>query len=362
MEQYLTRTFDKLTVEEIKLICPKSMSFELSPETFQRIHSKVLDQLRGVKNEPTERRIDVKPTNSPVSTGSKTHKKSRVFKVLIIAAIICALIAVSAMAYYLGGGRFLANLFGEKSFSIIDEYVMSDVSHASDEHLCLTLESALTDGHYYYVVFSVSRMDGGNIVGLTPDAELKFTYATPSRIKPAYQIERFDTDESTDSCVYYIALIRSDNDISSMNMSLSRMYASDGSTAEISTDLTVEADFISCPLATGGAADSVFRNIELSPFCLWIDVYEAWENDDSLSDGLPIYDIYIKFADGNTVGATAEQFSDFEYLESIGWGGIQYPNGTNQSYISISFAEFIDIGKVDAAIIDGIEYPVSVSE
>ena len=140
------------------------------------------------------------------------------------------------------------------------------------------------------------------------------------------------------------------------------MYAFDGSLEDIPAALSVKADFVSCPLATGGDRESIFRNIELSPFGLWIDVFEAWEDDDSLSDGLPIYDIYLKYEDGKQIGATAEQFADAEYLEGIGWGGVQLPNGTHQSYISVRFAQFVDSSKVKAIVINGQEYLLSMED
>ena len=139
------------------------------------------------------------------------------------------------------------------------------------------------------------------------------------------------------------------------------MFAYDGSVEDIPASLEVEADFTTCPLAVGGDED-VFRSIELSPFGLWIDVYEDWETDDSLSAGVPIYDVFLLFEDGSQVGARAEQFADPDSLEKIGWGGTQLPNGTHQSYISIRFSQFVDIDKVKAVIINGREFPLQMSE
>lgn len=39
---------------------------------------------------------------------------------------------------------------------------------------------------------------------------------------------------------------------------------------------------------------------------------------------------------------------------------MQRPNGTNQSFISINFAGFVDIAKVESVIIGGEEIPVSL--
>ena len=117
-----------------------------------------------------------------------------------------------------------------------------------------------------------------------------------------------------------------------------------------------------CERSTYPRVEFSIHNIELSPFGLWIDVFEAWEDDDSLSEGLPIYDIYLRYEDGKQIGATAEQFANAVYLEGIGWGGVQMPNGTHQSYISIRFAQFVYSSKVKAIVINGQEYSLSMED
>ena len=103
----------------------------------------------------------------------------------------------------------------------------------------------------------------------------------------------------------------------------------------------------------------MIRNIELSPFSLWIDVYEPWEQDNGPVTEVPTHGVALKFRDGGTVGASAAQFADGEYLQSICWDAIQRPNGTNQSLIFIRFLP-LDIGKVVSVVIDGVEYPVKL--
>ena len=348
MEKAMTRAFDMLTVEEMSLIIPEKMSFELPADVFRRIQDSVF--------------LKIQTAESNESKKAQPSTRHHHIKALLIAAIIVVLLAASAMAVYLSGGsRFIDQLFGSQNYSMIEGYVMSDIAQAEDEHLSLTLESALTDGHYYYVVFSVESIDGSSIEALFPDVSFNFIKEIPSRVQPAFQIEKMDTEENSAAKSFYIVLIRSDDALTSMGMELHRLFALDNGEEAINCNLSVETDFLSCPIARGGASDGVFRNVELSPFCLWIDVYESWEHSDALSAGLPIYDISIKFADGDTIGATVSQFADYEYMESIGWGGMQRPNGTNQSYISVNFADFIDIARVEAVIIGGEEIPVSLA-
>lgn len=355
MEQILNNAFDGLTVEELDSICPVQITSELSTETFERIRNQVMAQISTAAKTTAEIREALRH-DAPSG-------RIKLTRTLIIAAIVVVLAAVSVLAISLSGGRFLASLFGRDNYSIVEEYVMSDIAQVSDGKYSLTLESALSDGHYNYAVFSVKSVDGSSLGNRFPDVEFDFTLENPSRIKPGFQLERLDTDDSSDNCAYFVALIHSSQStIRSMQMNVSRMYSLNGSLEDIPVALSVKADFVSCPLATGGDSESIFHNIELSPFGLWIDVFEAWEDDDSLSEGLPIYDIYLRYEDGKQIGATTKQFADVEYLEGIGWGGVQLPNGTHQSYISIRFAQFIDSSKVKAIIINGQEFLLSMED
>ena len=355
MDQVLTKAFDGLTIEEISSIFPQRMTMEADRETLAHIRNRVLERLgAAAKAQDT--------AFPPQQPAMPMRKRQKLTRTLLIAAVITLLAAVGALALSPGGGRFLASLFGQENFDIVEQYIMADLAQTSDGRFKLTLESALSDGHDYYVVFSVGSLDGSSLGGRFPDVRFSFDLETPSRIMPGFQLERLDTGENTDNCAYYIALIRSSQSaIRSMRMEISRMFAFDGSLEDIPADLSAEAEFAPCPLSVGGAEDGAFRNIELSPFGLWIDVYEEWEGTDALSRGLPLYDIFLLYQDGSRVGAKAEQFADPDYLEALGWGGMQMPNGTHQSYISVRFIRFVDIGKVKAVIIQGREYPLSMA-
>ena len=74
---------------------------------------------------------------------------------------------------------------------------------------------------------------------------------------------------------------------------------------------------------------------------------------------VPKHGVVLKFRDGGTVGASAAQFTDGEYMQSICWDAIQRSNGTNQSLIFIRFLP-LDIGKVVSVVIDGVEFPVTL--
>ena len=352
MEQRLINAFDSLTIEELNTICPVHISSELDQKVLERIRNRVIERLGAGSEKTVEIRREMQH-DTPI------ERKARLLRTLLIAAIIALLAAASVLAISLGGGRFLESLFGRENYDMIEQYVMSDLAQESEGNLRLTLESALTDGHYYYVVFSVGSLDGSSLGDRFPDIEFTFTLESPSRIQPGFQLEKLDMGESTDSLAYYVALIRSSqSEIQSMRMELRRLFSLDGSQAEIPAAMAVEANFIPCPLAVGGDSEGAFRSIELSPFGLWIDVYDHWEEDDALSAGIPIYDIFLLYEDGSQIGVKAEQFADPEYLERIGWGGMQLPNGTHQSYISIRFNSFVDVSKVKAVVIHGQEYPL----
>lgn len=344
MDKMLTNAFDSFTLEEVERIAPKEMTFELPAETLLRLQDSVLQRLR------TEERTAAEPT---------AGKKRRWVKTLLIAAVIAAILAAGALAAYLSGSRFFARLFGSESYDIIGDYVMADLAEASDGTLCFTLECALSDGHYSYMVFSVERLDGGSLAGFLPDVDLTFTLEEPSRLKPAWQYEELETPENSDSKIYCVAAARSEVRITAVDMTLKGLYSTEDGHRELQTDISVGSGFLPCPLARGGEAEGVFRNIELSPFSLWIDVYEPWEQSGAPETGVPTHGVALKFRDGGTVGASAAQFSDGEYMQSIRWDAMQRPNGTNKSLIFIRFPP-LDIGQVEAVVIDGAEYPVKL--
>ena len=345
MDKMLTMAFDGFTLEEVNEIVPKELTFELPAETLLRLQDGVLEKLRA------EGRTAAAPS---------AGKKRRWGKTLLIAAIVAALLAAGALAAYLSGSRFFVQLFGGENYDIIGDYVMADLAEASDGTLKLTLESALSDGHYSYMVFSVERLDGGSLAGFLPDVDPTFTLEGPSRLKPAWQYEELETPENSDSKIYCVAAARSEVRITAVDMALKGLYSKEDGHRELLTDISVSSDFLPCPLAKGGEAEGVFRNIELSPFSLWIDVFEEWEHSDGPETEVPKHGVALSFRDGGTVGASAEQFGDREYMQSIHWDAIQRPNGTHQSMIFIRFIPFVDIGKVEAVVIDGVEYPVKL--
>ena len=353
MEQILTFAFDGITVEELTAVCPPGMTAELDPAVFLRIQNRVLKKLDTESDKADEPQVK-HPSPS-------TRNRKRLARTLLIAAVIALVAAVGAVALSLGGGRFLAALIGGDNYDLVQQYIMADLASVNDGRLNLTLESALSDGHYYFVVFSVSSLDESDLGDRFPDVEFSFDLETPSRVKPGFQLERLETEENTGSFQYYLASIHSSQSvIRSMRMDISRMFSFDGSLDDIPASLSAEAGFTPCPIAVGGETAGAFQNIELSPFGLWIDVFEAWEGSDTRSDGLPLYDVFLLYEDGSKVGARAEQFANPDYMEELGWGGVQMPNGTHQSYISIRFARFVDISKVKAVIIHGQEYPLNM--
>ncbi len=346
MDKMLTSAFDCLTLEEVQQIAPKELSFELPAETVLRLQDMVIGRLRA---------------GAAAETGSarSAGKSRRIAKTLLIAAIIAALLAAGALAVWLSGSRFFSRLFGSESFDIIEDYVLSDMAEADDGVLRLTLESALSDGHYEYVVFSVERLDGGSVAGFLPDVDFEFTLAEPSRLKPGWQYEELDTPENSDRRIYCLAGIRSEVSVTGLTMRLKGLYSTEDGHRELTTDVAIESGFLPCPMARGGESEGVIRNIELSPFSLWIDVYEPREQSGEPQTEVPCHGIALRFRDGGTVGASAAQFADGEYMQSIGWSALQRPNGTDRSMIFIRFLP-LDIGKVEAVMIDGVEYPVKL--
>ena len=346
MDKMLTNAFDCFALEEVEQFSPKELSFVLPAETLLRLQDKAIEKLRSGEDAAV-----VKP--------ARPAGRSKLAKTLLIAAVIAALLAAGALAAWLSGSRFFAQLFGSESLDIIGDYVMSDVAEADDGVLRLTLESALSDGHYEYVVFSVERLDGGSVNGFLPDVDFEFTLAEPSRLKPAWQYEMLDTPENSDSRIYCIAGVRCEVSVTGLTMRLRGLYSTEDGHRELTTDVAIESGFLPCPLARGGESEGIVRNIELSPFSLWIDVYEEREHSDGPETDVPKHGVALKFRDGGTVGASAAQFGDVEYMQSICWDAIQRSNGTNQSLIFIRFLP-LDIGKVVSVVIDGVEYPVTL--
>ena len=105
---------------------------------------------------------------------SKPKSMRRSFKIAIVAAAALLLLIGAAIAKSSDG--FLSELFGE-SYDIIGDYVMMEPISVENEFARLTVESALSDGFNAYVVYSVERLDGGTLEGMSLDMEINPLYS-----------------------------------------------------------------------------------------------------------------------------------------------------------------------------------------
>ena len=100
MDKDLIRAMDGLTAEELGNIIPREMRFELPGDALLRMQERVLERIRP----------------SDAAADAQKHRKVRRWtKTLLIAAVAALLMAAAALAYALGGGRFLEGAFGSEN-------------------------------------------------------------------------------------------------------------------------------------------------------------------------------------------------------------------------------------------------------
>ena len=106
MDKDLIRAMDGFTAEELESVMPREMRFELPGDALLRMQERVLERIR-----PSDAWADAQP-----------HLKGRRFtKTLLIAAVVALLLAAAALAYALGGGRFLVGAFGSENYDLVKE-------------------------------------------------------------------------------------------------------------------------------------------------------------------------------------------------------------------------------------------------
>ena len=369
MNIFLHSALDKMDIADISEIAKNKMTFNLPDDALYTIRSMVFKKT-GL--------LDPRVNTAYRKTGRTA------FKILLAAVLLASLLAVTAIAAALSGGRFFHTIFGSGGYDIIDDYIMTDLAVTENEQLRLTVESALSDGHFSYIVFSVERLDGGSMSRLTPDMEIKTAYLQQGYSDRGMYFERLETEENTDSLVYYIAYIKTGLDLKTVDLNLYGLKPlSSEDQNERKSYLSVSIPDGYCHMNAGehmdtdAYANEFIGNISLSPFGLWIDLYRnqnkpADENGMYRSqleggtvsyDGLPQRDIFLCYKNGKTVGAAADQFSDMEYMHSIGWTNVtRLPNKNGNSYISIRFDHIADIDKVKSVRIGTTEYMLSYSD
>ena len=331
MEKELQKLFDSLDPEEISPLPNGSFSYPLARSRENRVTADILHRI-GI---------------SAYAEG----KKRNAGRIVLIAAILTVLLMISAVAYYLSGGRFFQSLLPQESYQIAESFIFSDLCAAQNESCRFTVESAMRDGHYTTVILSLEALDGNSLEGVYPDLDV--TVSPAGRLCPGMSLEALQTEENMANKRYYILLVKSTERFEQADLHLKGLRT--GSETESWPEpLSLSAEVTSAPVLKGEYAEI---KAELSPFGLWIDLPEKWEGTELLSASRPVHDLFLTYTDGTEKGASAEEFADPERMETIGWGATEMPNGSGRAYISIRFTFFEDLSQIEALRLDNMRIP-----
>ncbi len=331
MEKKLQKLFDSLEPEELSPLPSGSFSYSLARSEENRVTADILYRLGF--------------------SGYAKGKKRNVAKIVLIAAILTVLLMISAVAYYLSGGRFFQSLLPKESYQIAESFIFSDLCAAQNESCRFTVESAMRDGHYTTVILSLEALDGNSLEGVYPDLDV--TVSPAGRLRPGMSLEALQTEENMAKKRYYILVVKSTESFEQVELHLKGLRT--GSDTESWTEsLSISAEITSAPILKGEYAEI---KAELSPFGLWIDLPEKWEGTGLISASLPVHDLFLIYRDGTEKGASAKEFADPERMETVGWGATEMPNGSGRAYISIRFTFFEDLSQIEALRLDNLRIP-----
>lgn len=286
-----------------------------------------------------------------------TEKKPRRLKssVKIAVAVAAAILLLLTAAIAAGDDGFISKLFGE-SYDIIGDYVMMEPVSVENEYARLTVESALSDGFNAYLIYSIERLDGGTLDDMYTDMQITPRYDIQWYAVPGGSWgEEFKTGEETPQKKWYLWCRSGNTGLESIDLRLLGVYHSETREKTDFGELRIDVPMKQSPVklaANGGdpMGRDVFSKIMLSPIGFRMD---AWPNLAPL-----------------TTDGSGETQRNGDYSTPDCTVVLQYKDGTEtdispqltrrmdgeNDYISAFFEMPVDIDKIDAVIINGINF------
>lgn len=275
------------------------------------------------------------------------------FKILLVAAVICAM-SVTAFAAF-GGLDYIKIIFGHSAESIQNEIVTPNVK-ASANNREMALEAMVTDGYITNLIVSLT--------GDEPSSTDLFTISSNVNIssKGWYALDQLSTSTKT----FYVVDLISEERFETADITLSL-----NNTPPINLSFKIDNQLSNAVINFPEGAmyeQTKLKQLQISPMGFMLIGHEA-----SAKGGLPPMDIQLKFLNKKTENLHVE----FEESDSTVTGGgcaimaddpqtaplvIKFHGTRNpegELVISGQFSRIINPSEIEKAIIDGVEYTVN---
>lgn len=290
---------------------------------------------------------------------SKPKSMRKTVKIALAAVIAAALLIGAAVAASSDG--FLSELFGE-SYDIIGDYVMMEPISVENEYARLTVESALSDGFNAYVVYSVERLDGGTLEGMSLDMEVEEIYKLDyGRPQWSYS-EPFETGNETPQKQWYI--FRFGGELGLKGVKLRLLGARNFTTGERADfgEVKLELTFRQSPAKIGGyraepMGKDVYTDVALSPIGLRAKAYMNHNplTTDGSGESQRVFDTNYDIACRAELIFKDGSRKDLSEMVSRRRGSVA-------DDIRVIFTEPLDIDQVEAVEIEGVYIPLEYGE
>jgi hypothetical protein len=276
------------------------------------------------------------------------------FKILLVAAIICAM-SITAFAAF-GGLDYIKIIFGHSAESIQNEIVTPNVT-ASANNREMALEAMVTDGYITNLIVSVT--------GDQPAPTDLFTISSNVNIvsKGWYALEQPSTSEKT---FYVVDLVSEERfDTADIALSLNKNVAP--------INLSFKIDNQLCNAVVNFPEGSMYKQTKLKQLQISSMGFMLIGHEASVKGGLPTMSIELKFLNKKTENLEVE----FEESDSTVTGGgcaimaddpqtaplvIKFHGTRNpegELVISGQFSRIINPSEIEKVIIDGFAYTIN---
>ncbi len=289
---------------------------------------------------------------------TKTHRSyRRVLRTFLIAAAVLVLLALAALAASESG--LLERLFPGK-YDLIADYVTHVEASAENEVLRFTIHEAVTDGYCGVMVYSVERLDGGELDGWILDAQI-VPYAedgTVLRYGGSYP-DNLITGEETPQQRWYLWKTFARVGLHRISVRVFGLYRLDTGEKVTGEALDLEAELTLCPVKTAlrsgdPAGKDLYPVAVVSPLSFYAGVLRnlsgmtpenAPKNQSRIISGPADCRVELLYRDGSSLDLSDAVLRRDSQETSFG-----------SASLYCVFEELVDIRKLKALRIEGVEY------
>ena len=299
----------------------------------------------------------------PVLKPAARRSRRKALRVALIAAAVLALLALAALAASESG--LLERLFPGR-YDLIAEYVSHVEASAENEILRFTIHEAVTDGYCGLMVYSVERLDGGELDGWSLDAQIVSYGEDGSILRNGGSYPgNLITGEETPQKRWYLWNTYARTDLHRISVRVFGLNRPDTGEKATGEALALEAELTLCPVKTARrsgdpAGKDLYPVVVVSPLSFYAGVLR------NLSGMTP--ENAPKQASSRTIGGPADCRVELLYRDGSSLDisdAVLRRDSQDSSFGSASlycvFEELVDIRQLKGLRIEGVEYALADS-